>query len=106
MNGPLVLQLYVLHVRGELADVAGDHEAAWPFHRTTYFYCSCDRRVPGDLPLKVRANQRIEIEMGKLQRDLSWPVGAKMDFAVKIEIGIFKMRAPAQDRIFTLGLRR
>src|SRR5712671_4518081 len=53
-----------------------------------------------DLALEIGTNQRIKIEMRELQRDLPRPLPAKVDGAVNIQFGIFKIRAPVQLHVF------
>src|SRR5258708_571463 len=62
--------------------------------------------MSGDLALEIGTNQWIKIEMRELQHDLPRPLPAKVDGAVNIQFGIFKIRAPAQLHIFAMRLRQ
>src|SRR6476646_5506494 len=63
-------------------------------------------RMSRDLSLKIGSNQRIEIEMRKLQGDLTRPLTAKMDSAINIQLGVFEVRPSAQLHIFAMRLRQ
>src|SRR4029077_13415100 len=104
MNGAVILHLHIFHVSGELADVAGDGEAAGTLHGTAHVNGACDGRVAGNLALEVGANQRIKIEPQELDGDMTGPVTAKVDVAVKVEFSFGEIRTPAQNNVFAVGL--
>ena len=84
MNRAIILHLDIFDVGGELADVAGNHEAARPFHKPANVNGPGDGGVAGDLALKVSADQRIKVETGEFYVNLAGPVPAKPDISIHV----------------------
>src|SRR5215468_10612188 len=90
MDWAAVLQLHVLHVGGELADVAGNDEITRPPHGSANIDGPGNGGVAGDLALEVSADQRVKIEPGKRDVNLAGPVPAKADIAIHVQLGLSK----------------
>src|ERR1043165_9970163 len=90
MDRAAVLQLHVLHVGGELADVAGNGEITRPAHGPANVNGPGNGGVAGDLALEVSADQRVKIEPGEVDVNPAGPVAAKADIAVHVQLGFSK----------------
>src|ERR1051326_5394762 len=84
VDRPVILQLDVLDVGRELIDVTGNGEIAGPRHGSTNVDAAGDRRMPGDLALKVSPDQRVKVEPQKLDGNLAGPISTKTHVSVNV----------------------
>src|SRR5205823_2573640 len=81
------MQLNVLHVCLELINVSLHCDVARILQRSAQHEVSGDRRMSGDFAGKIRAQQRIEVELGKMGQVKIAARGIEgKDFGVEIVI--------------------
>src|SRR5579871_2974815 len=105
MDWPVVFQLHVFYGCRELLDRAFPAQAPQVFHRTTEFDRPIQRRVLCDLALQIREDQRIEVEMIKLDSHLTGKIVTQLNIAVEREESLAETRIGAQVQVYAVSLR-
>src|SRR5436309_1074335 len=62
--------------------------------------------MPGDLALKISANQWVEVELRELHSNLTGPQIAQTYHTVNVQLRVFEIRASTQLHIFAMRLRQ